>query len=370
MPARQAEIDGMTRATHAGPARVWIDLANSPHVPFFAPLIPRMRRRGAEILLTARDFAQTVDLLETHELRARVIGGHSGRNRLTKGARVAGRAFALARSIRDQKVDLAASHGSYAQIIAARLCGIPSVTLMDYEFQPANHLSFRLARRVIVPAVFPEADLARCGASPSKVVRYDGFKEEVYLEGFAPDPAFDGRLRDAIEPAIEERDWLDRAILAVLRPPATFALYHGFENALFDRVVERIADVESALVLVSPRTRDQARSVLDLGRRNVRILARPVPGLDLLARADLVVSAGGTMNREAALLGTPAYTVLAAPLGAVDRRLIAEGKLRQIASLADLDSIAIRRRETRAPARVRAGLADEIAGLILATPRA
>lgn len=366
MDVHQEECDRLGANPRPAPALVWIDLANSPHVLLFASLIPRLRRRGAEVMVTARDFAQTRELLGSYGVEAQVIGGHTGRNRAAKAARIAARALALLRAVRGRGVDLAVSHGSYAQLVAARIAGIPAVTLMDYEHQPANHLSFRLARRVIVPSVFPDEDLIRCGANGEKVVRYSGLKEEVYLADFVPDPRFVSALQEAIEPRLDDPAILERSILAVLRPPATFALYHGFENALFDGVLDRIAGAPGAFVLVSPRTAEQAESILAGRRGNVRILARPVRGLDLLARADLVVSAGGTMNREAALLGTPAYTVLAAPLGAVDRWLIGQGRLVQISSPGELERIMLCRRGERHVAPVRSALADEIAGMILA----
>lgn len=345
--------------------RIWIDFANSPHVLFFAPLIPRLQARGAEVLLTARDFAQTVDLLHTYGIEAEVIGGHTGSNRIAKAARIARRALALATYAKGRGIDLAVSHGSYAQIVAARILGIPPVTLMDYEFQPANHLSFRLARRVIVPFPFPEADLRRCGAAPGAVRRYAGLKEEVYLAGFQRDPGFDDVLRGAIEPAPDGAWQFDRDILAVLRPPATFALYHGFENALFDHVVTKLSANPAIRVLVSPRTDAQRQSILSCGESNLRVLARGVRGLDLIARADLVISAGGTMNREAALLGTPAYTVLAAPLGSVDRWLIEQGRLVQIRSTEDVERIVVRKAGDRKPTLARAEVADEVCERIL-----
>jgi uncharacterized protein len=345
--------------------RIWIDFANSPHVLFFAPLIPRLRARGAELLLTARDFAQTVDLLRTYGIEAEVIGGHTGRNRIAKATRIAKRALALAGFARGRGIDLAVSHGSYAQIVAARLLGIPPVTLMDYEYQPANHLSFRLARRVIVPFPFPDADLRRCGAAPGVVRRYSGLKEEVYLVGFRRDPGFDEILRAAIEPAPDGSWHFDRDILAVLRPPATFALYHGFENALFDRVLARLSADPAVRVLVAPRTDAQRRGILARGETNLRVLARGVRGLDLIARADLVISAGGTMNREAALLGTPAYTVLAAPLGSVDRWLIEQGRLIQVRSETEIARIVVRKAADRKPILARAEVADEVCELIL-----
>src|SRR5438132_9677413 len=175
--------------------RIWIDLANSPHVPFFRALIPEFIARGHQVELTARDFAQTVELAMNAGLTPHVIGGHVGGSITGKAGNLIGRAGALRNWGRDRGFDLAVSHNSYAHIAAAAALGIKSVTLMHYEHQPANHLAFRLASRVIVPRAFPAAELKKFGASMRKVKRYDGIKEDVYLADFTPDPSFSDILR-------------------------------------------------------------------------------------------------------------------------------------------------------------------------------
>src|SRR5256886_15989639 len=170
--------------------RIWIDLANSPHVPFFRALIPEFVERRHQVEITARDFAQTVELATKVGMMPHVIGGHGGGKLTAKAGNLIGRAAALRKWARDRGFDLAVSHNSYAQISAAAALGIKTVTLMDYEHQPANHLAFRLASRVIVPRAFPAAELSKYGASMSKVKRYEGIKEDVYLAGFVPDPEF------------------------------------------------------------------------------------------------------------------------------------------------------------------------------------
>ena len=349
------------------PSRIWIDLANSPHVLLFAPLVERLRGRGFEVLLTARDFAQTVPLLEQYGLEAEVIGGHTGSGRGRKTARMLGRTAALVRWARRRRIDLAVSHNSYAQCLAAKLLRIPAATLMDYEHQPASHLSFRLADRVIVPFPFPDSALRRFGASPGRTRRYQGLKEEIYLAEFAPDPSFPAKLAAALDPPVPP-DWnLEKDPVAVLRPPARFALYHGFENRLFLDALDRIASAANVRVVFSPRTPAQAAEVLSRGIANLRVLSRGVRGLDLLRAADLVVSAGGTMNREAALLGTPAYSVLAAPLGAVDLWLIEQGRLIFLRERGDLDRIRIEKVGDRDRSAPNPRLADEVLDLILET---
>jgi predicted glycosyltransferase len=298
--------------------RVWVDLANSPHVPLLEPVVARLRADGHVVLLTARDHAQTVELARRRWTDVLVLGGQSPSGRAAKARVLAGRAAALRRFARRLKPDVAFSHGSYAQIVAARLAGVPAVTMMDYEHQPANHLSFRLAQRVIVPEAFPEWALRRFGACPGKVIRYPGFKEELYLATFRPD------ARVLTELGLES----DR-VIAVFRPPPEGALYHRGANDRFDAVLREALgrdDVESVLL---PRTEEQARRYQVLSPR-LRIPASAIDGSSLLALADVAVGAGGTMNRESAILGTPTHTVFAGALAAVDAELIRQGRLHDL----------------------------------------
>ncbi|MFY9579703.1 MAG: DUF354 domain-containing protein [Gaiellaceae bacterium] len=298
--------------------RVWIDLANSPHVPLLAPVVERLEADGDSVLLTARDNAQTVELARRRWPEVQVIGGRSPAGKAAKGAAIARRTISLVRAARRWRADVAFSHGSYAQISAARLVGVPSVTMMDYEHQPANHLSFRLARRVIVPDAFPADALHRFGAVPAKVVRYEGFKEELYLAGFTPDPRVLGELE------------LDRGrVIAVFRPPPEGALYHRSANERFDRLLAAALARDDVQVVLLPRTGEQKAQYAEMSAR-IRIPETSVDGSSLLALADLTVGGGGTMNRESALLGTPTFTVFAGELAAVDAELIRRGRLQDL----------------------------------------
>ena len=336
-------------------ARIWIDLANSPHVPLFRALVPELRARGHEVLVTAREFAQTVELAARAGLNPDVIGGHGGGKLTGKAGNLFGRAWGLRRWARGRELALAVSHNSYAQIVAARALGLRTVTLMDYEHQPANHLAFRLASRVIVPRAFPAAALRRCGASARKVRRYDGTKEDVYLADFAPDPNFNAQLRAL---GIEAND-----LLVVVRPPAREALYHRFENELFDELLERLRARPDVKVLLLART--QAQRELYAARASARfILPRAaLDGANLIAAADLVVSAGGTMNREAAALGVPAATIYAGRWAAVDEELVREGRLRRIGTRADLAELPLQKKaglKLRRATQVRGEVVDLI----------
>jgi uncharacterized protein len=294
--------------------RVWVDLANSPHVQILEPVIQRLRDRGHTILMTARNHSQTVDLARRHWPEVLVVGGGSPSSILAKGSTILQRAEALRRFASSRRPDAAISHGSYAQIIAARLAGLPAVTMMDYEYQPANHVSFRLAHRILVPRVFPQTALKRSGASPYKIIRFPGLKEELYLAGFKPDPTVLGELE------------LDRrSVIAVLRPPPEGALYHRKGNPRFEQLLQR-ASADDAQIVLLPRTREQFKRYQAISKR-VRVPERAIDALSLLALADLTIGAGGTMNRESAVLGTPTYTVFSGRLAAVDAELIRSGRL-------------------------------------------
>ncbi|HEX8097587.1 MAG TPA: DUF354 domain-containing protein [Pyrinomonadaceae bacterium] len=336
--------------------RLWIDLANSPHVPFFRALAPELGRRGAtELLFTARDFAQTVEMAEAAGLETEVVGGHGGGRLAGKAGNLIGRAAALARWARGRQFDLAVSHNSYAQVAAARSLGIRSVTLMDYEHQPANHLAFRLASRVIVPRAFPDEALRRYGARAEKVRRYEGTKEDVYLADFVPDPRFAETLRGL---GIKPSD-----ILVTVRPPAGEALYHRFENELFNELLEMLSAREGVKVIMLARTDAQRAEYAARECENLVLPRRALDGASLIAASDLVVSAGGTMNREAAALGVPAATVYAGRRAAIDEELVREGRLLRVSTRRDLERLPLKKRGDAAPRRalgVRARVADLI----------
>jgi predicted glycosyltransferase len=319
--------------------KVWVDLTNSPHVIVLAPLIAAMRERGDEVHVTARDFAQTVELAELHGLDALVVGHHGGAGRLGKARAAFGRVAALARWARPLGFDRAFAHGSTDQPMAARLLGVPSTTMFDYEFAKLQHsLNCRLAARTLVPDAIPPERLAGYGAKGKKLVRFPGLKEEYALAGFQPDPAV--------------REWFapNGELLAVLRPPPELALYHRFENTVFDEVLQRLSATPDAVTVVLPRIREQGERVRAMALPGVVVPEHAIDGQSLVAGADLVVSAGGTMNREAVVLGTPVYTTFAGRMGGVDEQLIAAGRLRH---LRHVDDVRVERKSTTAFERVR-----------------
>ena len=337
--------------------RIWIDLANSPHVPFFRALIPEFTSRGHQVEITARDFAQTVELAAKANLLPHVIGGHGGGSITGKAGNLVGRAAALRKWARTRGIDLAVSHNSYAQIAAAAALGIKSVTMMDYEHQPANHLAFRLASRVIVPRAFPAAELRKYGASLRKVRRYDGLKEDVYLADFEPDPAFADTLHKL---GVTEQD-----VLVVARPPAREALYHRFENELFDELLAHLNSQPNVKIILLPRTDAQRDEFESRKLQNMIMPREALDGSNLIAAADLVISAGGTMNREAAVLGVPAASVYAGKWAAIDEELVQEGRLERISSSEAAKALKSRKKEKpsrRIAEKVRAEIIELILG--------
>lgn len=322
--------------------RVWIDLTNSPHVLVMRPLIAAMRADGHEVEVTARDFAQTLELCERHAIEATAVGRHRGGGIADKALGLAQRSAALARWARGRSFDVALGHSSNDVTVAALLLRIPSATAFDYEWATVQHnVNCRLARAVVVPDAIPPERLHRYGAR-GKLRRYPGLKEEYYLADFEPDPAVLGEL------GLDERE-----PIAVVRTPPDASLYHRHESAVFPRVLERLR--ERAQTVVLPRTARQRAEIealagaRDSGPRPI-VPERAIDAQSLIAHADLVVSGGGTMNREAVALGTPVLTTFEGRLGAVDQRLLDDGRLRK---LGDPDRIELPGRASGAGARIR-----------------
>jgi predicted glycosyltransferase len=320
--------------------RVWIDLTNSPHVLVMRPVIERLRADGHDVEVTARDFAQTLELCERLDIAHTVIGSHRGGRLAAKALGLASRSAALVRWARAASFDLALAHGSNDVSVAAAILRIPSSTMFDYEWATVQHnVNCRLARAVVVPEAIPPQRLARYGAK-GKLRRYEGLKEEYYLADFEPSTG------------VLEELALDRSRpIVVVRPPPEVSLYHRFENDLFAEVLERLrlAAQDGTQPVVLPRVESQRARLQDVP--GLRVPEHAIDAQSLIAHADLVISAGGTMNREAVALGTPVYTTFEGRLGAVDERLIAERRLRRLRSAEDVQFL--KREHTAAAQRIR-----------------
>ena len=320
--------------------RVWVDMTASAHVLVFRPLISLLRGDGHEVEITARDYAQTLQLLELHGLEATVVGRHGGRSRLGKGRALSSRLRALRRWAAPRDFDVALAHGSHELTMTARRLDIPSATTFDYEFAWLQHqLGCRAATRVVVPEAIPPERLETYGVRPPKLLRYPGLKEEYYLADFEADPGVPAACG-------VDRD----RVLVVLRPPPDVSLYHRRSNPLFPQVVDFLGRHDGVHAVVLPRTTEQRDYVRALSLPSLLIPDQAVDAQSLIALADVVVSAGGTMNREAAALGIPVYTTYGGRLGGVDEMLIRESRLRPLTDPRALD---LSRRSLRADERVR-----------------
>jgi predicted glycosyltransferase len=290
------------------------------HVLVFRPIIERLRARGHEVDVTARDYAQTLDLLQMHQIDHVAFGHHGGASTARKVTSLAQRTAWMRRFARPRRFDLALAHGSNDLALAAASLRIPAANTFDYEFAVQQHnVGCRLARRVLVPDRIPAERLARYGVGPEKLVQYPGLKEEYYLNDFEADEG----VLDALG--------VDRArVIVVFRPPPDVSLYHRKSNPLFPQVLNRLGSDDQVHAVVLPRTGEQREYVRGLGLPSLIVPDRAVDAQSLIALADLVVSAGGTMNREAVALGTPVYTTYGGRLGGVDEALIREGRLRPL----------------------------------------
>jgi predicted glycosyltransferase len=309
-----------------------MDITAPAHVLVFRPLLGLLRERGAEVEITSRDYAQTVQLLELHGIEAEILGRHGGRSRLGKARSLASRLRELRHWAKGRQFDIALAHGSHELTMTARRLGIPSSTTFDYEFAWLQHqLGCRAATRVVVPEAIPPERLERYGAKPPKLLQYPGLKEEYYLADFEPD-------RMALEPF--ELD--GSRTLVVVRTPPDVSLYHRRSNPLFPQVLDHLGRNETVHAIVLPRTPEQRDFVRGLALPSVQVPDRAVDGQSLIAFSDLVVSAGGTMNREAVALGVPVYTTYGGRLGGVDELLIREGRL---IPLSDPRALDLRKRD-------------------------
>jgi uncharacterized protein len=300
------------------------------------PIVEGLEARGHEVFVTAREYGQTLGVLDRLGIPYEPVGRHAGASSLKKGAAVAGRSAALARQVWRRRPDLALAHGSVDLALVSSLFRIPSVQMQDYEFAGLQRqVAFRLARRVLMPDSIPVERLKGIGAKESKLFRFPGLKEEYYLAGFEPNPAVLGELGLDLE-----------KVLVVLRPPPETSAYHE-RNDLYGATIRRLAEAGDVQAVVVPRTAGQGAEVRAMGAANLVVPERAIDAQSLIAFADLVVSAGGTMNREAVALGTPVYTTFAGRMGGVDEALIEEGRLHVLESP---DELPLRKRE--APAGV------------------
>jgi uncharacterized protein len=311
-----------------GRKKVWIDIDNSPHVPFFLPIIEELEKQGVEVILTARNIYQVCELLDFFQLRCQMIGKHYGSNKFLKVFGTCLRTLQLAPTAAGQRPDVAISHGSRAQLMICKLLGIPTIMMHDYEH--STKTGFLEPDWFLMPDVIPNG--AMSGKTDS-IVRYPGLKEDVYVPRFHPDPSIFSQL------GISQDE-----LLVTVRPPATEAHYHNPESeVLFAETLRLLASHPKLRVVTLPRNTRQGEKLRAdwsdlIASGRMLVPSAPLNGLNLIWFSDLVVSGGGTMNREAAALGVPVYSIFRGKIGAVDRYLERTGRLSLIESVADVHS--------------------------------
>ena len=315
---------------------IWIDFDNAPHVPLLVPIVKALQDKGHPVLATARDYTQTIPLLEQSGITYHKVGKSFGKKKIAKVISLAFRLVHLYIFVRKSPIKLAVNHGSRTQTACARLLHIPCLVMADYEYTELS-LFRKYASRFCTPGHIPLQTLLNLGFKRDRIMQYEGFKEYIYLEDFKPDLNFRVASRLPVD-----------SILVTLRPPGTAGNYHdAFSEELCLHLLKRLLGLPDCYTVILPKNNFEKKELLQFLRANARyknwlIPEKPLPGLQLIWHSDLVVSGGGTMNREGALLGTPTYSIFTARKGAVDQHLEDIGKLTFLTSIDDIDKLEIK----------------------------
>lgn len=319
---------------------IWTDCTAAAHPLVLRPIIEGLRERGHEVAVTARDYGQTEGLLERLEIPFESFGTHADSGTAAKGLALAGRSRKLMGWALRRHPDLALAHGSVDVAVVGTILRIPQVQMQDYEYAGLQRkLAWQAANRVIVPDAIPVERLREAGAREHKLLRYPGLKEDYYLYDFEPDPgALDALGIDEL--GVRADRAADDRVLVVVRPPPESSAYHA-DNPVYERVLDRLVADERVVTVLIPRTEGQRAAAVGRGSARLVVPEAAIDAQSLIAYSDLVVSAGGTMNREAVALGAPVYTIFSGRMGAVDEELIASGRLRE---LRDPDALELVRR--------------------------
>ncbi|KAA3658471.1 MAG: DUF354 domain-containing protein [Calditrichaeota bacterium] len=316
--------------------KIWIDISTPPQVLFLRPIITALQAKGYDLIITTRNSTETVPLADKYKIPHVAIGSHGGKTMSGKSAAILLRAFQLFKYIWNKDIALAVSHASFSQSIAARIKRIPIVTFDDYEGNPALHILCRVADKIYVPEIFKNENLYRFGATEEKIEKFAGLKENVYLADFSPDPEF--LLKNGIP---------SEKVLVTMRPPNLVAAYHRFENPLFDKLLRYVLDNKNTFVVLLPRGKEQLQYYKKFEHPNLLVPTQVLDGPNLLYYSDLVLGAGGTMNREASVLGTPVYTLFKGEMGSVDQNLIRMSKMFRVMDESGFTQIKFEKRQNR-----------------------
>ncbi|HEX3033503.1 MAG TPA: DUF354 domain-containing protein [Thermodesulfobacteriota bacterium] len=304
--------------------KIWIDLDNSPHVPFFKPIIQALEEKNVTVVVTGRECFQVRGLVSLHNINCKIVGRHYGKNKLLKVVGLLVRAAQIAPVAIREKPSITLSHGSRSQVLVSTCLRIPSVCIDDYEYA-------RMIVRpkwILTPEIIPHSSIRH---PVERVLRYPGIKEDVYVPNLTPNDS----IREDLN--IKKED-----LMVIVRPPATEAHYHNPESEkMLHAVLSFLCEEQGTKIVILPRSTKQREELKKEYRTRIeenRIILPPsvVEGVNLIWQSDLVISGGGTMNREAAALGVPVYSIFRGTIGAVDKYLVKNNRL---ILLEDIESI-------------------------------
>jgi len=308
---------------------VWVDFENTPHVLFLEPIIRSLRQSGIEVRITAKPQSQTLELAAARGIDVQRVGGGDFSKRWQKITGGGLRALRLAAwAGRGGRPRLLIS-SSMSAGPAAWLLRVPSVALLDYEHKAVRPLALG-AKAVWLPDVLRGTPLPRGAA---RVARYfPGLKENLYLDSWTFDRDAERRRL-----GVEQSEYL-----VVARPPASTAHYAVEQSDRMWRTAMRtVLRWPNVRILISPRNQAQAAELSrDQQTDRLRIIEAMIPGPGLVCAADLVLGGGGTMNREAAVLGVPVWSSFCGPTAHIAEGFAGEGRLRWLRTEADLEAVA------------------------------
>lgn len=335
---------------------IWFDFDNSPHIQIFRPILKNLNNKKKEYLITARDFAQTTGLLKLYDIPYIEIGRYGGKNKIAKIFNLYSRSTELKNKLKSRKLRLAVSHGSRTQVIASGRMGIDSIVLLDYEYTE-NKIFNRFAKQILMPKVIPDARLKSSGFDLKKIVRYNGLKEEIYLNGFIPDLTFRQKL-----------NVYNNEILVLIRPPGMTSNYHDERSEdILLYFIKKLLTVNNLKIIVASRTKVDRDFIEKKFSKNsnLRFLEKPVDGLQLIYNSNITISGGGTMNRESALLGTKTYSIFSGRKPFVDEYLESKGLITFVHSKKQVDDLIIEKSVKTSDFKISNNVADEITNFII-----